>query len=51
MDKKATESQSALAKRFEGFDYKAYWKQWEEEHPGELQVLDWGEPVGRELKW
>lgn len=48
---KPEKEQSALAKRFEGFDYKAYWEQWEKEHPGESQVLDWGEPVGRELKW
>ena len=43
--------ESRLAQRFEGFDYKAYWAKWEKEHPGQSKEVDWGEPVGKELKW
>ena len=43
--------ESKLAQRFEGFDYEAYWEKWEREHPGKSKEADWGEPVGKEIKW
>ena len=43
--------ESKLAQRFEGFDYEAYWEKWEREHPGQSKEADWGEPVGKEIKW
>lgn len=39
---------SRLAQLFEGFDYEAYWDEWDREHPGESKELDWGGPVGKE---
>lgn len=26
-------NKTKLVQRFEGFDYEAYWKKWEKEHP------------------
>ena len=43
--------ESKLAQRFEGFDYKAYWKKWNKEHPGQSKEVDWGKPVGKEISW
>ena len=43
--------ESKLAQRFEGFDYETYWEKWEREHPGKSKEADWGEPVGKEIKW
>ena len=45
MNKKA----SSLAELFDGFDYEAYWEQWEKEHPGQSKEVDWGGPVGKEV--
>ena len=38
----------SLKELFNGFDYKAYWKQWELENPGKSKEEDWGGPVGQE---
>lgn len=46
--KQSHKKQSRLAQLFEGFDYEAYWDEWEKEHPGESKELDWGDPVGKE---
>lgn len=43
--------ESKLAQRFEGFDYEAYWDNWDKEHPNESKEADWGKPVGKEVKW
>lgn len=43
--------ESKLAQRFEGFNYKKYWADWEKENPGKSKEMDWGEPVGKEMKW
>ena len=40
---------SSLAELFDGFDYEAYWKQWEKEHPGQSKEVDWGGSVGKEV--
>lgn len=48
VQKQGSKKQSKLAKLFEGFDYEAYWDEWEKEHPGESKELDWGGPVGKE---
>lgn len=43
--------ESKLAQRFEGFDYKKYWADWNKKHPNESKEVDWGEPMGKEIKW
>ncbi|WP_289761621.1 AbrB/MazE/SpoVT family DNA-binding domain-containing protein [Lactobacillus intestinalis] len=43
--------ESKLAQRFEGFNYKKYWADWEKENPGKSKEMDWGESVGKEMKW
>ncbi|WP_270515568.1 hypothetical protein [Lactobacillus johnsonii] len=42
-------NKTKLAQRFEGFDYEAYWKKWEKEHPNQSKEIDWGKPIGREI--
>lgn len=42
-------NKTKLSQRFEGFDYEAYWKKWEREHPNQSKEIDWGKPVGREI--
>lgn len=43
------QKKSKLTQHFEGFDYEAYWDEWEKEHPGESKEVDWGGPVGKEV--
>lgn len=45
MSKKA----SSLAELFDGFDYEAYWKQWEKERPSQSKEADWDGSVGKEV--
>lgn len=44
-------NESKLAQRFEGFDTEKYWTEWDKQHPGQSKEIDWGQPVGKEIKW
>lgn len=43
--------ESKLSQLFEGFDYESYWEEWNKQHPGESKEIDWGDSVGKEIKW
>lgn len=51
MTKNSSNKESSLAQLFEDFDYKKYWSDWEKENPGKSKEIDWGKPVGKEMKW
>lgn len=42
---------SNLQQLFNGFDYKKYWDNWKKEHPNQNKEIDFGKPVGKEIKW
>lgn len=46
-----SENKSKLAQLFEGFDYEKYWADWEKEKGDQSKEIDWGTPVGKEVKW